>query len=101
MVMLICAPTGSGKTNVAMLAIQQEIRKHRNPRTGEIALDGFRIIFIAPLKALTVVQAQVGQRYCFVFSYLASHDYVSFQTDSPIKPIKQYLNANTKLILPS
>ena len=56
--MLICAPTGSGKTNVAMLAILREIRKHRNPDTGEIALDDFKIIYIAPLKAL--VQEQVG-----------------------------------------
>lgn len=56
--MLICAPTGSGKTNVAMLAILREIGKHRDPRTGEIALDDFKIIFIAPLKAL--VQEQVG-----------------------------------------
>ncbi|KAF2789546.1 Sec63-domain-containing protein [Melanomma pulvis-pyrius CBS 109.77] len=56
--MLICAPTGSGKTNVAMLAILREIGKHRNPQTGEIALDDFKIIFIAPLKAL--VAEQVG-----------------------------------------
>ena len=56
--MLICAPTGSGKTNVAMLTILREIGKHRNPQTGEIALDDFKIIFIAPLKAL--VSEQVG-----------------------------------------
>ncbi|KAJ9648356.1 Pre-mRNA-splicing helicase BRR2 [Coniosporium tulheliwenetii] len=56
--MLICAPTGSGKTNVAMLAMLREIGKHRNPETGEINLDEFKIIYIAPLKAL--VQEQVG-----------------------------------------
>ena len=56
--MLICAPTGSGKTNVAMLAMLREIGKHRNPQTGEIDLDSFKIIYIAPLKAL--VQEQVG-----------------------------------------
>ncbi|KAK4997051.1 Pre-mRNA-splicing helicase BRR2 [Elasticomyces elasticus] len=56
--MLICAPTGSGKTNVAMLAMLREIGKHRNPKTGEIRLDDFKIIYIAPLKAL--VQEQVG-----------------------------------------
>lgn len=56
--MLICAPTGSGKTNVAMLAILREIGKYRNPETGEIMLDDFKIIYIAPLKAL--VQEQVG-----------------------------------------
>ncbi|KAL9072568.1 MAG: hypothetical protein Q9157_005042 [Trypethelium eluteriae] len=56
--MLICAPTGSGKTNVAMLTMLREIGKHRDPQTGAIDLDAFKIIYIAPLKAL--VQEQVG-----------------------------------------
>ncbi|KAF2835475.1 pre-mRNA-splicing factor brr2 [Patellaria atrata CBS 101060] len=56
--MLICAPTGSGKTNVAMLAMLREIGKHRDSNTGEIDLDSFKIVYIAPLKAL--VQEQVG-----------------------------------------
>lgn len=56
--MLICAPTGSGKTNVAMLTILREIGKNRNSESGEIMLDDFKIIYIAPLKAL--VQEQVG-----------------------------------------
>ncbi|KAL9003427.1 MAG: hypothetical protein Q9188_003696 [Gyalolechia gomerana] len=56
--MLVCAPTGSGKTNVAMLAMLREIGRHRNESTGEIMLDDFKIVYIAPLKAL--VQEQVG-----------------------------------------
>ncbi len=56
--MLVCAPTGSGKTNVAMLAILREVGKNRNPETGEIMLDNFKIIYISPLKAL--VQEQAG-----------------------------------------
>lgn len=56
--MLVCAPTGSGKTNVAMLAILREIGKNRDPETGQIMLDDFKIVYIAPLKAL--VQEQVG-----------------------------------------
>ena len=56
--MLVCAPTGSGKTNVAMLAMLREIGKNRNPESGEIMLDDFKIVYIAPLKAL--VQEQVG-----------------------------------------
>lgn len=56
--MLVCAPTGSGKTNVAFLSMLREIGKHRNPETGEIDLDAFKIVSIAPLKAL--VQEQVG-----------------------------------------
>ncbi|KFG86882.1 putative ATP dependent RNA helicase [Metarhizium anisopliae] len=56
--MLVCAPTGSGKTNVAMLTILREIGKNRNEETGAIDLDAFKIVYIAPLKAL--VQEQVG-----------------------------------------
>ena len=56
--MLICAPTGSGKTNVAMLAMLRELGKHRHPQSGEFMLDEFKIVYIAPLKAL--VQEQVG-----------------------------------------
>lgn len=61
--MLICAPTGSGKTNVAMLAMLREIGKHRNADTGEIMLDNLKIIYIAPLKALVREQAgNFGER---------------------------------------
>ncbi|KAL2889402.1 Pre-mRNA-splicing factor brr2 [Ceratocystis lukuohia] len=56
--MLVCAPTGSGKTNVSMLTILRELGKHRDPSTGVIDLDAFKIVYIAPLKAL--VQEQVG-----------------------------------------
>lgn len=56
--MLVCAPTGSGKTNVAMLAMLREIGKYRDPETGQINLNEFKIVYIAPLKAL--VQEQVG-----------------------------------------
>jgi hypothetical protein len=56
--MLVCAPTGSGKTNVSMLTILREIGKHRDPVSGMIKTDDFKIVYIAPLKAL--VQEQVG-----------------------------------------
>ena len=54
---LLCAPTGAGKTNVAMLTILNEISKHRTA-TGQINVDHFKIVYIAPLKAL--VQEMVG-----------------------------------------
>ncbi|KAG1103085.1 hypothetical protein G6F42_017270 [Rhizopus arrhizus] len=49
---LLCAPTGAGKTNVAMLTILHEIGKNRDPETGLIDLDAFKIVYIAPMKAL-------------------------------------------------
>jgi pre-mRNA-splicing helicase BRR2 len=48
---LLCAPTGSGKTNVATLCILNQIGKHRND-DGSIDLDKFKIVYIAPMKAL-------------------------------------------------
>ncbi|GAN05971.1 pre-mRNA splicing factor [Mucor ambiguus] len=50
--LLLCAPTGAGKTNVAMLTILHEIGKNRDPETGLIDLDAFKIVYIAPMKAL-------------------------------------------------
>ncbi|KAI9277671.1 Sec63 Brl domain-containing protein [Umbelopsis sp. AD052] len=55
---LLCAPTGAGKTNVAMLTILHELGKFRNEATGAIDLDAFKIVYIAPMKAL--VQEMVG-----------------------------------------
>ncbi|GAA5998703.1 ATP-dependent RNA helicase BRR2 [Rhodotorula paludigena] len=56
--LLLCAPTGAGKTNVAMLTILNELAKHRNEATGEFDFSAFKIVYIAPMKAL--VQEMVG-----------------------------------------
>lgn len=48
--MLVCAPTGAGKTNVAMLAIVHAIRAHTDQ--GVIHRDQFKVIYVAPMKAL-------------------------------------------------
>ena len=48
---LLCAPTGAGKTNVAMLCILNELMKYRKA-DGSFAKDQFKMIYIAPLKAL-------------------------------------------------
>ncbi|KDO30202.1 hypothetical protein SPRG_04992 [Saprolegnia parasitica CBS 223.65] len=50
--LLLCAPTGAGKTNVAMLTIMHEVSKARNPETGVIDLNSFKIVYVAPMKAL-------------------------------------------------
>ena len=62
--MLICAPTGAGKTNCAALAILRTISQFRDPETGYIDRDAFKIIYVSPMKAL--VQEQVnafGKRF--------------------------------------
>lgn len=48
--LLICAPTGAGKTNVAMLTIINTIRSHTDQ--GVIHRDQFKIVYVAPMKAL-------------------------------------------------
>ena len=48
---LMCAPTGAGKTNVAMLAIMHTLGLYRNVETGTIDADKFKIIYVAPMKA--------------------------------------------------
>ncbi|TYZ66740.1 hypothetical protein PybrP1_004598 [[Pythium] brassicae (nom. inval.)] len=47
--LLVCAPTGAGKTNVAMLAILQEVRAQRQRQR---ALADMKIVYVAPMKAL-------------------------------------------------
>ncbi|EPQ09075.1 U5 small nuclear ribonucleoprotein 200 kDa helicase [Myotis brandtii] len=55
--LLLCAPTGAGKTNVALMCMLREIGKHINP-DGTINVDNFKIIYIAPMRSL--VQEMVG-----------------------------------------
>ncbi|CCD23111.1 RNA helicase NDAI_0B00770 [Naumovozyma dairenensis CBS 421] len=53
--MLICAPTGAGKTDIALLAILNAIKQFSTANDdGEIDIqyDDFKVIYVAPLKAL-------------------------------------------------
>jgi pre-mRNA-splicing helicase BRR2 len=56
--MLVCAPTGAGKTNVAMLTILNVMNQFRL-KDGSFDLAGFKIVYVAPMKALVqeVVQS--------------------------------------------
>lgn len=56
--LLLCAPTGAGKTNVALLCMLNEIGRHRNV-DGIIDYSKFKIVYVAPMKALVqeVVQS--------------------------------------------
>ncbi|KAL3514908.1 hypothetical protein ACH5RR_027625 [Cinchona calisaya] len=48
---LLCAPTGAGKTNVAMLTILQQIALNRN-EDGTFNHNNYKIVYVAPMKAL-------------------------------------------------
>ncbi|KAJ0170074.1 hypothetical protein K1T71_014680 [Dendrolimus kikuchii] len=55
--LLVCAPTGAGKTNVALLCILREVGKHVND-DGTVNANDFKIIYVAPMRSL--VQEMVG-----------------------------------------
>ncbi|PFH35874.1 putative activating signal cointegrator 1 complex subunit 3 family 1 ASCC3L1 [Besnoitia besnoiti] len=56
--LLLCAPTGAGKTNVAMLTILNVLGRHRSAKSGHIDLSSFKVIYISPMKALVAEQVQ-------------------------------------------
>ncbi len=49
--LLICAPTGAGKTNIALLTILQTMGAKRRTN-GKFDIKNFKIVYIAPMKAL-------------------------------------------------
>ncbi|XP_057425505.1 DExH-box ATP-dependent RNA helicase DExH12-like [Lotus japonicus] len=50
--LLLCAPTGSGKFDVAVLTILQLIAGYRNQESGSIDHSAYKIVYVAPMKAL-------------------------------------------------
>ena len=48
--MLVCAPTGAGKTNIAMLSVLHEVGV--NIRYGVVQKADFKVVYVAPMKAL-------------------------------------------------
>jgi pre-mRNA-splicing helicase BRR2 len=49
---LLCAPTGAGKTNVAVMCMLNVFAQHRKPDGSGFDLDAFKIVYVAPMKAL-------------------------------------------------
>ncbi|XVE52318.1 hypothetical protein DITRI_Ditri02bG0113300 [Diplodiscus trichospermus] len=48
---LLCAPTGAGKTNVAVLTILQQLALNMGSH-GSISHNDYKIVYVAPMKAL-------------------------------------------------
>jgi antiviral helicase SLH1 len=73
--MLICAPTGAGKTDAAMLTILNAIAKHTVPNPFDepkatdftVLTDEFKIVYVAPMKALAAeVTEKLGKRLAWL-----------------------------------
>lgn len=73
--MLICAPTGAGKTDVAMLAILNAISHNTVPNPIEqpdatdftVNTEDFKVIYVAPMKALAAeITDKLGKRLAWL-----------------------------------
>jgi antiviral helicase SLH1 len=73
--MLICAPTGAGKTDAALLTILSTITKNiipnplEDPNAQDFAVqtDNFKVVYIAPMKALAAeVTEKMGKRLAWL-----------------------------------
>ncbi|ORY14268.1 Sec63 Brl domain-domain-containing protein [Clohesyomyces aquaticus] len=73
--MLICAPTGAGKTDAAMLTILNVIAKNVIPNPVEepeatdftVLAEDFKIIYVAPMKALAAeITEKLGKRLAWL-----------------------------------
>lgn len=73
--MLICAPTGAGKTDAAMLTILNTVAKNIIPNPIEepgatdftVLAEDFKIIYVAPMKALAAeVTEKLGKRLAWL-----------------------------------
>lgn len=73
--MLICAPTGAGKTDAAMLTILNTVAKNVQPSPTEdpeaydfaVHTDDFKIVYVAPMKALAAeITDKLGKRLAWL-----------------------------------
>lgn len=73
--MLICAPTGAGKTDTAMLAILNAIGHNIRPNPAEnpevtnftVDSEDFKVIYVAPMKALAAeITEKLGKRLAWL-----------------------------------
>ncbi|QRV72722.1 hypothetical protein RhiJN_00736 [Ceratobasidium sp. AG-Ba] len=68
--MLVCAPTGAGKTDVAMLTILRVLDQHTSNKANpqDIDRNAFKIIYVAPMKALA---AEIVRKFSRRLKWLA------------------------------
>ncbi|XP_067120382.1 activating signal cointegrator 1 complex subunit 3 isoform X2 [Centruroides vittatus] len=66
--LLICAPTGAGKTNIAMLTVLHELKQHMENRV--LKHNNFKIVYIAPMKALASEMTRNFSRRLDVFNVI-------------------------------
>lgn len=68
--LLVAAPTGSGKTNIALMTVLREVSHHidmEKSKKIDMTLKQFKIIYIAPLKALA---SEIVAKFSAALGYL-------------------------------
>eukprot|EP00758_Cryptobia_borreli_P009473 Tbor_TRINITY_DN5484_c3_g1::TRINITY_DN5484_c3_g1_i1::g.25024::m.25024 len=69
--LLICAPTGAGKTNVALITILRVLDTYKtNPEGDSFRYNDFKIVYIAPMKALVQEVVQTFSRLLEPFNII-------------------------------
>lgn len=71
--MLVCAPTGAGKTDVALMTIVRVLQSHLKPGISThssgftVDKDRFKIVYVAPMKALAAeITRKFGKRLAWL-----------------------------------
>jgi activating signal cointegrator complex subunit 3 len=62
---LVSAPTGAGKTNIALLAVINVIKAHMDE--SNVIREEFKIVYVAPMKALA---AEVTDKFSSKLGFL-------------------------------
>lgn len=70
--LLLCAPTGAGKTNVALLTILRTMSRYYHENSNKFDTANFKVIYIAPLKALVQEQVREFQRRLYHYGIKVS-----------------------------
>lgn len=63
--LLICAPTGAGKTNIALMTIVQQLKK--SIEGNVLHLEKFKIVYVCPMKALA---AEITKKFSHTLQHL-------------------------------
>lgn len=63
--LLVCAPTGAGKTNIAMITVLREIGAHMNEKNGSIDKEAFKVC------SLSLFTACFGAQHSFSLAQLS------------------------------
>lgn len=71
--MLVCAPTGAGKTDVALMSIIRVLQSHLKPGPSShpsgvsVDKDKFKVVYVAPMKALAAeITRKFGKRLAWL-----------------------------------